>query len=84
MHRTLRSSPRLVHRQPGTIKPPIEIEIKVQMLMPRPPVFPRRQQACAAELALNRRTAPALYLQIRGIARAVTGVIGFSDSGPMG
>jgi aminoglycoside phosphotransferase family enzyme/predicted kinase len=40
----------------------------------------RRRQACEAELALNRRTAPALYLEIRGIARTAAGDICFSSS----
>ena len=41
----------------------------------------RRRQACEAELALNRRTAPALYLEVRGIVRTASGGIGFSSSG---
>jgi uncharacterized protein len=40
----------------------------------------RRRQACEAELALNRRTAPAIYLEIRGIGRTPTGEIVFSSS----
>src|SRR6266700_7092322 len=35
----------------------------------------RRRQACEAELALNRRTAPALYLEARGIVRTASGGI---------
>jgi aminoglycoside phosphotransferase family enzyme/predicted kinase len=38
----------------------------------------RRRQACEAELALNRRTAPELYLELRGIGRAADGVVGWS------
>jgi len=38
----------------------------------------RRREACAAELALNRRTAPALYLETRRIARNMAGDIVFS------
>ena len=30
----------------------------------------RRREVCAAELALNRRTAPALYLNLRRLARS--------------
>jgi uncharacterized protein len=41
----------------------------------------RRQRACEAELALNRRTAPAIYLEVRGIFRSATGGLGFSPSG---
>ena len=41
----------------------------------------RRRQACEAELALNRRTAPALYLEVRGIVRTAVGAIAFSSSG---
>lgn len=42
----------------------------------------RRRQACEAELALNRRTAPALYLEVRGLARDRAGRIGFAGEGP--
>ena len=41
----------------------------------------RRRQACFAELALNRRTAPALYLEVRGIGRTAAGGINFSPLG---
>jgi uncharacterized protein len=41
----------------------------------------RRKQACTAELTLNRRTAPALYLEVRGLARTAAGGIGFSSVG---
>ena len=42
----------------------------------------RRRVACAAELALNRRTAPALYLEVRAVARMPDGRIGFATDGP--
>lgn len=42
----------------------------------------RRHQACAAELALNRRTAPALYLELRRLGRDQTGAVCFSEEGP--
>jgi hypothetical protein len=42
----------------------------------------QRRAACAAELALNRRTAPALYLNLRRIGRDAAGRLGFVDSGP--
>jgi hypothetical protein len=42
----------------------------------------QRHTACAAELALNRRTAPALYLNLRRIGRDVAGEVGFVDRGP--
>ena len=41
----------------------------------------RRRLACEAELALNRRTAPAVYLEVRGIVRTAAGAIAFSSSG---
>jgi aminoglycoside phosphotransferase family enzyme/predicted kinase len=40
-----------------------------------------RRQACAAELALNRRTAPALYKEIRGLFRSAAGGVSFSSQG---
>src|ERR1700756_1274716 len=40
----------------------------------------RRKRACEAELTLNRRTAPAIYLEIRGIGRMPTGDLAFSSS----
>jgi aminoglycoside phosphotransferase family enzyme/predicted kinase len=40
----------------------------------------RRKRACEAELALNRRTAAAIYLEIRGIGRMPTGDLAFSSS----
>ncbi len=42
----------------------------------------RREAACTAELALNRRTAPEIYLGVRTIARAADGALGFDGSGP--
>ncbi len=42
----------------------------------------RRRWACAAELALNRRTAPALYLEMRRLGRTAAGGIAFSEAGP--
>jgi uncharacterized protein len=41
-----------------------------------------RREACAAELALNRRTAPSLYLNLRRLGRDAAGRIGFVDDGP--
>jgi aminoglycoside phosphotransferase family enzyme/predicted kinase len=41
----------------------------------------RRRQACAAELSLNRRTAPALYLDLRAIGRTPEGSLGFVSQG---
>jgi aminoglycoside phosphotransferase family enzyme/predicted kinase len=40
-----------------------------------------RRQACEAELALNRRTAPALYEKVRGLFRSSAGDIGFARTG---
>jgi len=37
----------------------------------------KRQQICEAELAMNRRTAPNLYLGVRGIGRAKGGALGW-------
>jgi aminoglycoside phosphotransferase family enzyme/predicted kinase len=42
----------------------------------------RRHQACATELALNRRTAPSLYLGLRALGRTAQGAIGFVEEGP--
>ena len=42
----------------------------------------RRREACAAELALNRRTAPALYLELRRLGRDAAGEVCFSEDGP--
>src|SRR5690348_12349804 len=43
----------------------------------------RRAEACAAELALNRRTAPSLYLETRSIRRQPGGALGFGGTGPL-
>ena len=40
-----------------------------------------RREACETELALNRRTAPALYLEVRRLVRTAAGGIGFSLDG---
>jgi aminoglycoside phosphotransferase family enzyme/predicted kinase len=39
----------------------------------------KRRVACDRELVLNRRTAPQLYLEVRGIGRRPEGTIGWSD-----
>jgi aminoglycoside phosphotransferase family enzyme/predicted kinase len=39
----------------------------------------QRRRACDAELALNHRTAPDLYLEVRGIGRAKDGTIGWGE-----
>ena len=41
----------------------------------------QRHSACAAELALNRRTAPRLYLGLRRLGRDARGKVEFSDAG---
>jgi aminoglycoside phosphotransferase family enzyme len=41
-----------------------------------------RRRACEAELALNRRTAPNLYLKVRALIRMPDGTIGFAGNGP--
>jgi aminoglycoside phosphotransferase family enzyme/predicted kinase len=41
-----------------------------------------RRRACEAERALNRRTAPSLYLEVRALARMPDGRIGFAGDGP--
>ena len=38
----------------------------------------QRRRACDAELALNRRTAPDLYLEVRGIGRLADGTLGWA------
>jgi aminoglycoside phosphotransferase family enzyme/predicted kinase len=43
----------------------------------------RRAEACAAEVALNRRTAPSLYLGTRSIRRRPGGELGFEGEGPL-
>jgi len=40
-----------------------------------------RRRACEAELVLNRRTAPSLYLEVARLARNPTGAVGFSTEG---
>ncbi len=40
-----------------------------------------RRAACTAELALNRRTAPQLYLEVRAIVRRADGSIGWAGEG---
>jgi uncharacterized protein len=41
----------------------------------------QRRRACEAELALNRRTAPTLYIEVRAVARMTDGRIGFAEAG---
>jgi len=43
----------------------------------------QRRRACEAELALNRRTAPELYVEVRGIAREKDGTIGWGSRKPI-
>src|SRR5690349_11022995 len=38
----------------------------------------QRRRACEAELALNSRTAPTLYLEVRALTRVADGRIGFA------
>jgi aminoglycoside phosphotransferase family enzyme/predicted kinase len=40
-----------------------------------------RRRACEAELVLNRRTAPALYEEVRGLFRGADGAVSFSPHG---
>jgi hypothetical protein len=40
-----------------------------------------RRRACEAELVLNRRTAPALYEEVRGVFRGTDDSVGFSPTG---
>jgi aminoglycoside phosphotransferase family enzyme len=40
----------------------------------------RRARACEAEVVLNRRTAPAMYLGVRTVVRAADGTLGFDGS----
>jgi uncharacterized protein len=42
----------------------------------------RRRVACEAELALNRRTAPTLYIEVRALARGPDERVGFLTGGP--
>ena len=41
----------------------------------------RRRQACEAEFALNRRTAPQLYLEVRAISRGADGRLAWGEAG---
>lgn len=43
----------------------------------------KRRAVCEAELRLNRRTAPDLYLEVRGINRTADGHIGFGSGKPL-
>lgn len=43
----------------------------------------KRRAACEAELRLNRRTAPALYLEVRSINRLADGSLGFCEGEPV-
>ena len=42
----------------------------------------RRRVACEAELHLNRRTAPELYLEVRAVNRSAPGELAFASAGP--
>ncbi len=42
---------------------------------------PRRRAMCEAELALNRRTAPDLYLAVKPVTRDADGAIGWAEDG---
>ena len=42
----------------------------------------RRRWACETELALNRRTAPGLYLEVRAVVRMPDGAVGFATDEP--
>lgn len=42
-----------------------------------------RQRACAAELTLNRRTAPDLYVGVRTVTRDSSGRLAFNGTGPI-
>src|SRR5437870_5743582 len=42
----------------------------------------RRRVACEAELQLNRRTAPELYLEVRPLTRGAQGELAFGNAGP--
>src|SRR6516164_7039791 len=41
----------------------------------------QRRKACEAELVLNRRTAPELYLEVRALTRTACGVVSFGTQG---
>jgi len=42
----------------------------------------RRRGSCEAELRLNRRTAPELYLEVRALIRGAQGELAFGNAGP--
>ena len=42
-----------------------------------------RREACEAELALNRRTAPQLYLEVRPVSRLADGMVGWGGGAPL-
>src|ERR1051326_5970912 len=42
----------------------------------------QRRRACEAELALNRRAAPELHVEVRGIARATARTVGWGGPDP--
>jgi len=42
----------------------------------------RRRVSCEAELRLNRRTAPELYLEVRALTRSPQGELAFASAGP--
>ncbi|MGE5723410.1 MAG: AAA family ATPase [Sphingomonadales bacterium] len=42
-----------------------------------------RRESCEAELALNRRTAPGLYLEVRAVRRGANGRLGFEHGDPV-
>jgi uncharacterized protein len=42
-----------------------------------------RRRACEREVALNRRTAPQLYLKVQAIGRRADGALGFDGDGPV-
>jgi uncharacterized protein len=44
-------------------------------------ILEKRRTACEAELVLNRRTAPELYLETRSIIRRADGRLGWGDAG---
>jgi len=43
----------------------------------------KRKAVCETELALNRRTAPELYLEVRSVNRAADGTLGFGAGEPV-
>ena len=43
----------------------------------------RRENFCRAELAVNRRTAPAIYLRVRAVTRRREGGLAFDGDGPV-